>query len=179
MYVQAVYVAMQFRRQIVAKSTRGTFLGAAPRLQPWMDIARNLAVCRTSGRKKFYTVWEGRDKGVFDNHGLVLQSITKHLCPKYMGFPGEKEALTAYEIGPEASGHGRGGGKGSATKFYAVPVGRKPGVYDNWAEARKQVLGIQNYTLAMFETEEVAREWLEDVTRGVCPIFKLGEVCLG
>jgi ribonuclease HI len=44
--------------------------------------------------------------------------------------------------------------------FYAVKVGRQPGVYRSWDEAAKQVLGVSGAVHKKFPTAESAQQWL-------------------
>ncbi|HNX44834.1 MAG TPA: ribonuclease H family protein [Bacteroidales bacterium] len=46
-------------------------------------------------------------------------------------------------------------------KYYVVWRGRKPGIYDNWEECRKQVEGFPEARYAGFETPEEARAALK------------------
>ncbi|MEJ2689475.1 MAG: ribonuclease HI [Deltaproteobacteria bacterium] len=47
-------------------------------------------------------------------------------------------------------------------KFYAIAVGRKPGIYDNWPQARVQVLGFPGAVYKGFASKEEAEAWLEN-----------------
>ncbi|GEM_PF-294866 len=56
--------------------------------------------------------------------------------------------------------------KMAAKKFYAIAVGRRPGIYENWPEAQAQVLGFQGAKYKGFPTRAEAEAWLEK------PIFR-------
>ncbi len=45
-------------------------------------------------------------------------------------------------------------------KYYAISVGRKPGIYDNWAAAEAQVKGFPKAKFKGFCTETEAASWL-------------------
>lgn len=45
--------------------------------------------------KKFYTVWEGHDTGVFDSWKECQRQIKNYPAAKYKSFPSKKEALEA------------------------------------------------------------------------------------
>ena len=45
-------------------------------------------------------------------------------------------------------------------KVYAVAVGREPGIYKTWAQAKKQVEGFKGAKYKGFSTEEEARTFL-------------------
>ncbi|MDF1578141.1 MAG: ribonuclease HI [Desulfurivibrionaceae bacterium] len=46
-------------------------------------------------------------------------------------------------------------------KFYAIAVGAKPGIYDNWPEANAQVRGFPGARYKGFPTRREAEGWLE------------------
>lgn len=45
-------------------------------------------------------------------------------------------------------------------KYYAVKVGRVPGIYNTWSECEKQVKGFSGATYKSFTTEEEARKYV-------------------
>ncbi|MFO7604999.1 MAG: ribonuclease HI [Desulfurivibrionaceae bacterium] len=47
-------------------------------------------------------------------------------------------------------------------KFYAIAVGAKPGIYDNWPEAHAQVRGFPGAKYKGFPTRREAEHWLEN-----------------
>jgi ribonuclease HI len=47
-------------------------------------------------------------------------------------------------------------------KFYAIAVGRKPGIYDNWAAAQAQVTGYQGAKFKGFPTRAAAEAWMKN-----------------
>ncbi|SDP14318.1 ribonuclease HI [Desulforhopalus singaporensis] len=47
-------------------------------------------------------------------------------------------------------------------KYYAVAVGRKNGIYDDWSSAEKQVKGYPGAKYKSFATRQQAESWLDD-----------------
>lgn len=47
-----------------------------------------------------------------------------------------------------------------STKFYAVKVGTKPGIYNNWADCQKAVSGFSGAVFKSFKTEAEAQAFL-------------------
>ncbi len=47
-------------------------------------------------------------------------------------------------------------------KFYAVAKGRKPGVYDNWHEAKSQIDGFAGAVYKGFPSRKEAEEWIKN-----------------
>lgn len=48
-----------------------------------------------------------------------------------------------------------------ANKFYAVKIGKTPGIYDNWDQCKKQVIGVKGSQFKGFASKKEAQEWLE------------------
>ena len=49
----------------------------------------------------------------------------------------------------------------SDSKFYAVRIGRVPGVYRTWGQAKQQTEGFSGADLKSFATEEEAASYIE------------------
>lgn len=47
------------------------------------------------------------------------------------------------------------------TRFYAVAVGNRPGIYTEWTEAQAAYVGVKAPKYKKFDTREAAEEWLE------------------
>lgn len=47
-------------------------------------------------------------------------------------------------------------------KFYAVAKGRKPGIYDNWPEAKSQIDGFAGAVYKGFTSKKDAEEWMKN-----------------
>jgi ribonuclease HI len=54
----------------------------------------------------------------------------------------------------------------STKKYYAIAVGRKPGIYTNWPDAQAQVKGFPGAKFKGFGTKVAAQEWLENPVYG-------------
>lgn len=51
-------------------------------------------------------------------------------------------------------------------KYYAVKVGKNPGIYRTWAEAEKQVKGVSNAKYKSFKTESEALDYMGENRAG-------------
>jgi len=49
----------------------------------------------------------------------------------------------------------------SPKKYYAVSIGRKPGIYTNWLEAESQIKGFPRASYKGFATKKEAEKWLQ------------------
>jgi len=47
-------------------------------------------------------------------------------------------------------------------KFYAVAKGRRPGIYDNWPEAKSQIDGFTGAVYKGFTSKNEAEEWMKN-----------------
>ena len=47
-------------------------------------------------------------------------------------------------------------------KYYAVAKGRRPGIYDNWPEAKLQIEGFTGAVYKGFPTKKEAEEWIKN-----------------
>ncbi|MDH5298900.1 MAG: ribonuclease H family protein, partial [Desulfobulbaceae bacterium] len=54
----------------------------------------------------------------------------------------------------------------AAKKFYAIAVGRKPGIYDNWAAAQAQVMSFAGAVYKGFATRAEAEAWIKRPSYG-------------
>jgi len=56
--------------------------------------------------------------------------------------------------------------KRKKSKFYAVAVGRQPGIYSTWDECQSQVKGHSNSRFKSFSTVEEAESFIDSATKG-------------
>ena len=47
-------------------------------------------------------------------------------------------------------------------KFYAVKVGRKTGIFDNWKDCENQILGFSGAIYKSFENYDMCKDFLND-----------------
>ncbi|WP_300670160.1 ribonuclease HI [Desulfoluna sp.] len=52
----------------------------------------------------------------------------------------------------------------ASSKFYAVAIGRVPGIYTNWPDAQSQVSGFEGAKYKSFTTREEAETWRKNPT---------------
>lgn len=52
------------------------------------------------------------------------------------------------------------------TRFYAVAVGNRPGIYTEWSEAQAAYVGVKAPRYKKFDTREAAEEWLQGFGAG-------------
>lgn len=55
------------------------------------------------------------------------------------------------------------------TRFYAVAIGNKPGVYTEWSDAQAAYVGVKAPKYKKFETREAAEEWIQSIQLSAGP----------
>jgi phosphoribulokinase len=58
--------------------------------------------------------------------------------------------------------------KNKKKKFYAVAVGKNPGIYDTWEECEKQVKGFSKAKFKGFATSEDAQQFINNTASESC-----------
>lgn len=53
------------------------------------------------------------------------------------------------------------------TRFYAVAVGNRPGIYTEWTEAQAAYVGVKKPKYKKFDTREAAEDWLGGFGNGI------------
>ncbi|KAH8593260.1 ribonuclease H-like domain-containing protein [Bisporella sp. PMI_857] len=107
---------------------------------------------------KYYAVKAGHTPGVFTAWKLCQQSITGFKGAQFKSFLSEKDAMD-FVAGRVVKGPSA---KPKEPRFYGVAVGRVPGVYEEWAEAEQQVVGVQGPKYKKFPTRAEAEAFVAD-----------------
>lgn len=55
------------------------------------------------------------------------------------------------------------------TRFYAVAIGNKPGVYTEWSDAQAAYVGVKAPKYKKFESREAAEEWIQSIQLSAGP----------
>ncbi|KAJ8061797.1 hypothetical protein OCU04_009591 [Sclerotinia nivalis] len=105
------------------------------------------------GAQKYYAVRKGKETGVFTNWDDCREQIT--------GFAGALYKSFSTKLDAEAFVAGKNPAKPSqGDKFYGVAVGHETGVYEEWADAKKQIDGVKGPKYKKFATREEAEEFV-------------------
>jgi hypothetical protein len=130
-----------------------------------------LARCHTSGRAD----WSRQSYNTFnrfirnarystDAHSLAQSHLPLHVCNSSLRQTASGEgctnpAYTKYSTmaSSVASNTSSGKRKRGSSKFYAVRVGRKPGIYQSWPDCEVQVKGV--HSVCRFATK-IHHFWL-------------------
>ncbi|KAI9651149.1 hypothetical protein NHQ30_001186 [Ciborinia camelliae] len=107
------------------------------------------------GTSKYYAVRKGFKTGVFTNWKDCQEQITGFGGAMYKSFSTEADA-EAFVAGKNPAKPSQG------DKFYGVAVGHKTGVYEEWADAKKQIDGVKGPKYKRFATREEAEEFVRN-----------------
>lgn len=133
---------------------------------------------------KYYAVREGRKRGVYSTWDECLSQIKGHkgaLCKSLLShshsiqilvlistvqsFPSLADA-EAFASGQAVSNSISAKNKTGEQKFYAVQVGRVPGVYTDWPTASAQIAGVQRPKHRKFATRAEAEAFVAEGRKG-------------
>ncbi|TGO67933.1 hypothetical protein BOTNAR_0033g00310 [Botryotinia narcissicola] len=108
-----------------------------------------------SGAQKYYAVRKGKKTGVFTDWDDCKEQITGFGGAMYKSFSTQSDA-EAFVAGKNPAKPSKG------DKFYAVAVGHETGVYEEWADAKKQIDGVKGPKYKKFATREEAEEFVRE-----------------
>ncbi|CAG8976565.1 hypothetical protein HYALB_00010207 [Hymenoscyphus albidus] len=105
--------------------------------------------------QKFYAVRAGHTPGVYETWNECQEMITGFKGANYKSFTSKKDAQD-FAAGKVVSGMKNSKGD----RFYGVAVGHEPGVYVEWADAKKQIEGVKGPKYKKFDTRSEAEEFV-------------------
>ena len=156
-----VYISMS--KAVKAKQEGGGTFAVFPTEVEARNFARQTQV---------FVVWAGRSIGVMNQQECI--AATQRLDGAKMRGPmDEDQAEELWEslqagarvLSEQAKASPAKGAKSNKKKrkqfYYAVAVGRVPGVYDHWKECERQVKGVRPNLYAKFETKALAQEFVD------------------
>ncbi|KAM0162281.1 hypothetical protein ACHAQE_001804 [Botrytis cinerea] len=109
----------------------------------------------SSSAQKYYAVRKGKETGVFTDWEDCKEQITGFGGAMYKSFSTKSDA-EAFVAGKNPAKLSKG------DKFYAVAVGHETGVYEEWADAKKQIDGVKGPKYKKFTTREEAEEFVRE-----------------
>jgi ribonuclease HI len=139
-------------------------------------------------KKNFYAVKVGRQSGIYDNWNDCKKQVICFKGASYKGFVTLEEAQEFLGEGGYVNSNTNTNTNNNnndttstiATnqntisdsdsydsksrvqkKFYAVKVGRQPGIYDNWNDCKEQVMGFKGTCFKSFLTLEEAQNFIK------------------
>ncbi|KAK4112995.1 ribonuclease H-like protein [Canariomyces notabilis] len=118
-----------------------------------------------TAEQKYYAVRAGHKPGVYTSWAICQQQISgfKGAAFKYLADDaGLVKSFVSYEDAL-AFAEGRDPpsmAKAKPDRFYGVAVGRKPGVYTEWAKAQEAIVGWKGPKYKKFDTREAAEEFV-------------------
>lgn len=120
----------------------------------YLRRSTNLGNSKMPPAQKYYAVRKGKKTGVFTNWDDCREQITGFAGAMYKSFSTKSDA-EAFVAGKNPAKPSQG------DKFYGVAVGRETGVYEDWADAKKQIDGVKGPKYKKFATREEAEEFVK------------------
>ncbi|KAL9081573.1 MAG: hypothetical protein Q9159_007237 [Coniocarpon cinnabarinum] len=108
---------------------------------------------RRSDEPKLYAVHIGKNPGVYHTYAECLAQARGVKNAAFKAFKTYQEAQEFVEHGLTTSSSG-------PRKFYAVRVGRQPGIYTDWPSTQAQVTGVKGPKFKSFLTRKQAEEYM-------------------
>ncbi|ERF73555.1 hypothetical protein EPUS_08762 [Endocarpon pusillum Z07020] len=120
---------------------------------------------RPGDAPKYYAVREGRIPGVYNTWEECLNQIKGHKGALFQSFPSLTDAR-AFATGQSVSTSISAKNKTGEQRFYAVQIGRNPGVYTDWDTASKQIAGVKRPKHRRFATRAEAEAFVAEGKKG-------------
>ncbi|KKY24893.1 putative rnase h domain protein [Phaeomoniella chlamydospora] len=111
---------------------------------------------------KYYGVREGRIPGVYATWAECLHQVKGHKNALFQAFPTRAAAQAFVSGQPTDNSNGTTVTTGSnkPTKYYAVRVGRVPGIYTDWPSAQAQIVGWKQPKHRRFDSRAEAESFM-------------------
>ena len=106
----------------------------------------------------FYAVAEGREVGIYSTWEECEKQVKKFSGAVYKKFKSRREA----EVYLLKEMYKDNIIENQPEYFYAVAVGRQPGVYTTWKECEKEVKGVSEARYKKFKSFQLAEQFLRD-----------------
>ncbi|KAI9652340.1 MAG: hypothetical protein M1831_006887 [Alyxoria varia] len=103
---------------------------------------------------KFYAVRVGHKPGVYHTYEECLKQVKGHSNASFKSFASLTEAENFIEHGLSR--------KSTPSKYYAVRIGRMPGIYYDWDSASKQVQAFKGAKYKSFSTQTEAERFMKE-----------------
>ncbi|KAG8160318.1 hypothetical protein KVR01_009854 [Diaporthe batatas] len=117
---------------------------------------------RRPGEQRFYAVRAGKIPGVYMSWAECQAMTNGFAGANYKSFSTYDEAAL-YVAGKNPN-------PGVApTRFYAVAIGNKPGVYTEWSDAQAAYVGVKAPKYKKFDSREAAEEWIQSIRLSAGP----------
>ncbi|KAM0253142.1 hypothetical protein ACHAP5_000612 [Fusarium lateritium] len=123
---------------------------------------------KTENATKFYAVKTGRKPGIYLNYDDCKAQTTGFSGAVFKSFKSRKEAQDFIE------GKVNSSAANGPTKFYAVAVGSKPGIYHDWSIAQPHTMGVSGPKYKKFNSQREAEAFIkENATLETCEALGL------
>ncbi len=108
-----------------------------------------------SKKQKYYTVWKGRQTGVFQTWKEAEEQVKGFEKSRFKSFQSLEEAENAYKNGKDVNDVNEAGKK-KKEKFCVIWKGERTGIFPSYSEAKKYLTGGRSDQFMAFSTMEEA-----------------------
>src|SRR5690606_30975788 len=120
-------------------------------------------------KPKYYVVWEGHQPGIYSTWDEANKQIIGYKGALFKSFLDKKEAESTFKNGYDSVPKNE---SKYASKYYVVWNGFKPGIYDNWEEAKKQISGFPKPIYKTFGSKNLAEKAFLDSPENYTGAYK-------
>ncbi len=103
-------------------------------------------------KQKYYVVWEGHTPGIYLDWDSAKKQVSGFNGAKFKSFEDKSVAEQAFQAGQAPISENTE----KKQKYYVVWEGHSPGIYTNWPEAQKQIVGFVKANYKIFGSKQLA-----------------------
>lgn len=112
-----------------------------------------LSLAKMSVKKpKYYVVISGHNPGIYNSWSECQKQINGFSKPIYKSFESRNEAEKVFKEGVIPKSNRK------KDKYYVVWNGHRPGIYESWDEAKKQLTNFKGAQYKSFGSRKIAQE---------------------
>ena len=106
----------------------------------------------SKSKPKYYVVISGHTPGIYSSWKECQEQINGYSNPVYKSYESKKMAEKVFESGVLPKNTSK------KTKYYVIWRGHRPGVYESWDEAKKQLNGFKGGMYKSFGSRKLAQD---------------------
>ncbi|KAM0559471.1 hypothetical protein ACHAPJ_004501 [Fusarium lateritium] len=119
--------------------------------------------------KKYYAVKCGRKPGIYVDYEDCKAQISGFSGAVFKSFKTQQEAQDFVD-GKRVQSAANG-----PTKFYALAIGKQPGIYEDWGDVQTRIMGVHGPKYKKFNTRGEAEDFIrKEGTQETCDALGLG-----
>jgi ribonuclease HI len=126
------------------------------------EVGSSKALMMAKKKPKFYVVWRGKNIGIFNSWDDCQKQINGVAGARYMSFESLAQAEYALKNEKEIKAKRAASQPDKPGRFYVIWSGHRPGIFESWDEAKKQIDGFPRPKYQTFGSRAMAEKaWLD------------------